>query len=216
MTDVALCVITNRGFKYLPRMMRSLQAQVGYPWSHRVVVDDAGGLRPYDFEGFDYIGHDTPLGGAAAINAAWHHLEHLPHSPDYVFHVEEDWTFPARVDVDEMVAILEADHWLAQVALRRQPAAGEGPGGYIGDDPGGFTQAHLGESPYLVHRKGFWLNPCLYPLRVTYGGWPDHGHEHHFTRRLIDEGYHFGILGTHDDAPRVEHIGYDRAGQWQW
>lgn len=194
--NVALVVITNRGDKYLPRMLESLEQNVPYEWSDVVTVDDSV----------------SKLGGAASVQRAWYMVEHLHPSPDYVFHVEEDWLFNEPVDIDGMISILEADPWLAQVVLRRDPARGEGPQGYIGNNPTAYTQ----RAGYLEHRQGFWLNPCLYPTRVTYTGWPDGGHEHHFTEVLLAEGYHFGVLGTHDDPPRVTHIGNERAASWTW
>jgi hypothetical protein len=209
--SVALVVITNRGFLYLPRMLRTLPK---YPFSHRVVVDDGGGLQPYDFDGFDFLGRDQSAGGAASIRTAWAYLNALDDPPEYVFHVEEDFSFLCEPDLDAMASILDHDPTLANIVLKRQPVGTEGPAGYVGDNPSAYVLAP--EGTHLVHRQGFWLNPCLYPVSVTKLGWPSHGHEHDFTAKALAAGYRFAVLGTHEDAPHVQHIGEERARAWTW
>lgn len=214
--NVALLYVTSGRTKYLERCVESLQACVPYDWCNVVLSDDSA--TPADLDaavritGADVVNsHARKVGGAGNIDSAWRCINHLG-EVDYVFHVEEDWLFLQPVDIDEMIGVLEDDPWLANLVLRRQPWGGEGPGGYIGDDPAGFTD----QGGWLRHTKGFWLNPCLYPIRVTFGGWPKGGHEHHFSARVLSEGYHFGVLGGHDDAPRVWHIGDERAASWTW
>lgn len=214
--NVALLYVCDGRTKYLERCVDSLQACVKYDWCNVVVSCDEPDPATLDLSvrltGADVV-VSTPRrgGGAANIDRAWHAINHLG-DVDYIFHVEEDWQFLASVDVDELVGILEDDPWCANIVLRRQPWGGEGPGGYIGDDPSSFVDA----GGWLRHHKGFWLNPCAYPLRVTFGGWPTNGHEHHFSERMRAEGYHFGVYGSHDDAPRVWHIGDERHPSWTW
>ena len=115
-----------------------------------------------------------------------------------------------------MREILDGDPNLANVVLRRQPVGAEGPGGYVGDDPQAHTLHYYRANPYMVHTRGFWLNPCLYRTEVVADGWPPHGHEHDFTQQLRKDGYRFAVYGSHADAPLVTHIGDRRADAWTW
>lgn len=214
--NVALLYVCDGRTKYLQRCVESLQACCDWPWAHVVVSCDEPDPATLD-KSVRLTGADVVVstkerrGGAANIARAWRAIQHLG-DVDFVFHVEEDFTFLAPVPVQGMLEAFVDDPWLAQMTLRRQPWGGEGPGGYIGDNPDLYDD-HGG---YLRHREGFWLNPTLYPVRVTFGGWPTNGHEHHFTKRLLDEGYSFGVWGERDDPPRVWHIGNERHPSWTW
>lgn len=170
--------------------------------------------------------HAQRRGGAAAIQTAWGMLPDT--GCDYAFHLEEDWTFPGPVPVAEMVDILKIHRQLANVVLRRQPWGNEGPGGYIGDDVEAFDlysgalfalgRGQIAKSePFEHHRKGFWLNPCLYRVSLTEKyPWPDRGHESDYSLPLVADGYSFAVYGTRYDDPRAIHVGNQRHPSWTW
>ena len=214
--NVALLYMCDGRTRYLERCVESLRMCVDWDWRHIVVACDEPDPATLDksvrLTGADVVVSTKERGGGAAnIQRAWKAIQHLG-GIDYVFHVEEDFTFVQPVDIGAMLGALEDDPWLAQMTLRRQPWGGEGPGGYIGDNPGRY----IDNGDHLRHREGFWLNPTLYPTRITFGGWPDNGHESDFTKRLLDQGYVFGVWGTRDDAPRCWHIGDERHPSWTW
>lgn len=168
---------------------------------YAILLEEWLGFPPHQIQ------HETRRGGAAAIQSAWANVSPFA---EYVFHLEEDWTFPEQIPLPEMVRILDKNPDLTNVILRRQPWGDEGPGGYIGDDPAAFEA----RSDHLVHTKGFWLNPGLYRSTVCELGWPDGGHEHDFTATLC--GPQFAVYGSHDDPPRCHHIGDERSPSWTW
>ena len=222
MSGVALVVISD-GRGYLAESIPSLIANAKPEWfSSAVIVDDdpesaasvwaMGELVSWGIEAVSLQMHTTRNGGAAAIRTAWANLD----PADYVFHLEEDFTFNERIPLPEMVSVLKSDPHLANIVLRRGPHGFEGPGGYVGDDPQAHVQHVREGAPYMVHDKGFWLNPCLYPASIAARGWPPHGHEHDFSAKLKADGYRFAVYGTHDDPPRVTHIGDRRAAAWTW
>ena len=215
--NVALLYVCDGRTKYLERCVESLHACCDWDWCNVVVSCDEPDPVVLDksvrLTGADVVVSTKERGGGAAnIQRAWKAIQHLG-GVDYVFHVEEDFTFLSPVPLHGMLSALRCTPWLAQVTLRRQPWGGEGPGGYIGDNADAYTDTGTG---YLTHREGFWLNPTLYPLSVTWGGWPDHGHEHDFTKRLLAQGYEFGVWGSHDSPPMVWHIGDERHPSWTW
>lgn len=226
MSGVALVVISD-GRGYLAESIPSLIANAKPEWfSSAVVIDDSGDLTsPHSHTAAQALGewmgypkltlkrNGGRFGGAASIQITW---DSLWSGTDYVFHLEEDFTFRGRIPLPEMVSVLKEDPNLANMVLRRGPHGAEGPGGYIGDDPQAHVQ-HLRDGiRYMVHDKGFWLNPCVYPASIAARGWPEHGHEHDFSAKLRADGYRFAVYGTHDDPPRVTHIGDRRAAAWTW
>lgn len=225
--NVALVVITDGRGEYLEQTVASFRERCDYPFATTVLVDDSADDE-YDAHARSLVQptvtvfHDRRCGGASAVQSAWRALQRESarlDGLDYVFHLEDDWTFPGPVPVQGMIDVLEADPWLANIVLRRQPAPMEPSGGYIGANPALFDQrASTGEHVelYLEHKQGFWLNPCVYPYRVTFTEWPDNGHEHHYSARLLSMGYRFAVYGTHADPPRCWHIGVQRSNAWTW
>jgi hypothetical protein len=220
MTVDLLIISDGRG--YLRESIPSLMANADPEWFSKALVIEDGPATCFAIEAETMLsdwGVPTMAvnlggrnGGAAAIQAGWHMTQYSHPEPDYVFHLEEDFTFNTTIPMAQMVGMLDADPWLAQVHLRRQPWGTEGPQGYIGDNPAAYEQT----DGLLIHKEWFSLGPGLYPLRITFGGWPEGGHEHHFAERIFAEGYHCGIYGTAEDEPRVTHIGDRRAEQWTW
>lgn len=210
--NVVLLVVTDGRRDLLERTAVSFRENCDWPFTATVVADDSGDFAYTAWAGRVFDADTTVCGpragGAGNINRAWDHINHL-HEMDYVFHLEDDWTFCRPVDVEAMAEPLRRDPWLAQMVLRRQPWGGEGPNGYI-------DASYTDRDGYMEHDNGFWLNPCLYPAHLCYGGWPSGGHEHDMTRRLSRQGFHFGVWGRRDDPPAVWHIGTRRSEGWCW
>lgn len=234
---MTVCLVTiSDGRGYLAEAVRSLLANTPEgTFSEAIMVDDSAQHpdaegRHHTDEAFDLLDgiprrlkcHKERRGGAAAIQTAWQMLAET--DCDYAFHLEEDWIFPGPVPVAEMIDAIEniqGDEYangLANVVLRRQPWGSEGPRGYIGDRPSRFYDALTAiGAPLLIHQLGFWLNPCVYPVElVRKYPWPDHGHEHHYTAQLIEDGYEFAVYGTREDEPRALHVGTERHPSWTW
>lgn len=171
----------------------------------------------------------TRRGFGGAIDAAWRCLAR--HSTaDYVFHLEDDFTFNRPVDLDAIAEVLASTPDLAQMALRRQAwnDAERAAGGVIEQHPDAYTQMVYGD-PGRVSRMAYWLehtlffttNPCLYPRRGRGHGqftvldpWPTGPEsEGRYGIRLREAGYRFGFWGRREDAPWVHHIGETRVGR---
>lgn len=168
-----------------------------------------------DLSGFDQRitidDHDHQLGFAGAIQAAWQQVD-----CDYVFHVELDFLFNERVDLDEMIDLLDRHPELAQVALKRQPWNPNeiAAGGIIEQHPDDYTERSDAYATWTEHRRFFTTNPSVYPRRIVRVGWPQVPEsEGIFTHTLLrDPHLRFAFWGAKHDPPRVHHIGQVRAG----
>lgn len=163
---------------------------------------------------FDQVVHidDTAheLGFAGAIQAGWDRI-----TTDYVFHLEQDFTFNQPVPVDRMVEVLQAHPHLVQLALLRQPwnAVERAAGGVWQQHPDSYTHHGLGEYRWLEHCRHFTTNPCLYPRWVADRGWPQTGQsEGLFGLRLFgeDSSRRAAYWGAGEEW--VTHIGQERSG----
>lgn len=212
---IALLVITDGRWNYLLDCLESVEANLSWPFVDRILVDDSGpddhfppaaakDAKAFRYEGSTYriVKNAERQGLAGAIQAGW---DALPDC-DYVFHLEDDFVFPAPVDLESMVFHLRNDWKLAQVALMRQPWGPDeqAVGSVYGTDPKAYTEG----AGIVTHRKLFTFNPCLYPRLVTdYGA----GLERDVTDRLLAEGARFAYLGNLNDPPRCWHIGHQRS-----
>lgn len=125
-----------------------------------------------------------------------------------MWHAEEDFTYNAPVDVAAMMDVLDADHRLAHLVLKRQPWNGDeiAAGGIIEQWPQDVMDRETAGNPWVEHCKFFSLNPCLVPRRVFELGFPE-GSEPAMTELLLGKGFYFGYWGARSDPPRVTHIG---------
>jgi hypothetical protein len=206
---IGLLVISCGRPQYLAATLASAKAMLQGIDGPRVIVDDSADpafhevLRKTDF---DLVLHDHKRGLSGAVQSGWDAMD-----CDYVFHLEEDFTFPKAVNLTEIVGWLEAVPNLAQMALLRQPwsPVEHAAGGIIQTDP----DVYVPRGGYEEHAKLFTLNPCVYPRWVTEVGWPEGGGEREFTDRLLGKYPEstFGFLGSRNDSPRCIHIGYESA-----
>lgn len=199
---IGVAFISDRRDLYLPDCLRSFGQHLAGSFNHEkipaTIIDD----------------RDHRLGLAGAARAAWDWAR--THDFDYLLHVEEDFRLCGPLDLAELVQILETDKYLAQVVLKRQPWSPEerAAGGIIEQHPGDYTQRRDGDLWWVEHRRIFSLNPCLIPRRVFERGWPD-GNEKQATAELVADGFRFAFYGKRDDAPRVVHVGVERAAGWR-
>lgn len=208
---VALLIITDGRRAYLEQMAATLDPE---PFAITVVVDDSGDPEHRawledQFPNAFLLHHPERSGLVAAVNTGWNALSRLPAS--HVFHVEEDFTFPEQPPLTAMVGLLDGNPNLANVVLKRQPwnHAERMFGGIIEANPSLYRQ----RPGYVAHTAVFSLNPCMYRAEIMAVGMPPDA-EAGITRELVAGGYHFGLYGDKLDAPRCEHIGYERHPAW--
>lgn len=146
---------------------------------------------------------EPQVGFCAATAKAWKFAAESP--CEHVFWLEHDFEFVRDVDLRDLVAVLDADPMLAQMALCRDAAneAERAAGGLVESRPGEFEP----RGTYLEHRCWWTTNPSL--IRRDFmveNEWPEGAEcEGRFGIELRERGYRFGLWG--DGSVGVEHVG---------
>lgn len=239
-SGVAVSVFTDGRGDYLDETIASFDEMVKLPvgakhW--RTIFDDSGNPDYYrrlvDKHGKSWaiISWPTKQGFGGTISRAWRFLSHnLDHGPEFVFHLEDDFTFDRDVEVAAMIHLLETRPYLAQVALRRQAwsPTERHAGGVVELHPDAYIEGGIdtwndpawpGERPergvhWLEHRLFFTTNPSVYRRSLCARGWPDGPQsEGQFSADLFsDPDTRCAYWGRRSDPPWVEHIGRQRVG----
>ena len=212
---IALLVMTDGRKQYIHKTLASAFSELDGPIVHRVMFDDSADEANHqwlrdNFPNFDLYYKPTRQGFGGAINSAWHILRNYDF--DYVFHLEDDFTFNRPVILKDMAKKLEENPNVFQMALRRQPWNNEerAAGGVIQRWPDQFHQ----QDGFISHRLFFTTNPSLYRKSLIdsrdYATVKDA--EGHFTLSITAESpeYCFGFWGDKSDQPWVTHIGAER------
>lgn len=207
----ALVIITDGRWDYLGQCLASAHEHLDLDWfDHRYLIDDSGEPMAAGAPLFETVAHGTRKGLGASVRTAWA----VSTDADWVFHLEEDFTFTRDVPLDRMRKVLERNPYLAQMVLKRQPwspAEIEAGDMFIGGD---YTQAtNVGGAHWVEHTRGFSFNPCLIPrwCRPPGAG----GTETEVTEQLgTNPNIRFAFWGRTDDDPACTHIGVSRSPQW--
>lgn len=218
---IAAFVVTDGRTNVLKRTIASFLENVG-PVDELYLYDDSGveGVRKLILgrhPEFELIRHPSGerQGFGGAIRTVWQHLR--DHSEaDYIFHLEDDFTFNHPVDLLDLKTILDYRPHLAQVAFLRQAwnEQEKEAGGLIELHPDWYIPHHDRWRDWLEQDQFFTTNPSLYRRSlIEQWDWPDGDHsEGVFSQQLRNDGYSFAYWGKPDDKPVVHHIGEHRQG----
>lgn len=219
--SIALLVITDGRRDCIQQTISSAYQMLEGPITHHLIYNDSGDpayefwLRHMYAKTFKIHNSSRRRGFGGAIQAAWRILGRLP--IQYVFHLEDDFTFRRPVLLDRMVQVLSDNPYLVQLALRRQPwnFLEAEAGGVVELHPDAYTEMSAGDSIWLEHRLFFTTNPSLYRVELCDKTWPAAGQsEGRFTHELLaDPEIQFGYWGSRDSGEWVHHIGSTRAGE---
>ena len=216
MPDIALVVITDGRRSYLSRAIGSMEENLRGPFAERFIVDDSGDpeygkwLEDDFSDDFVIVHHAERKGCSGAVRTGWQAASEC----GFIWHAEDDFVYTEPVDLEYMAAILGAEPYLAQLALKRPPHGPvEGAAGDLmavqpdrWEDHEGFCDTDL----------IFTFNPCLIPRDVIAVALADPSPrtEPNVTSSCLAKGYRFGYLGQTTDPPRVHHIGERRMEGW--
>lgn len=187
--------------------------------TYKVIHDDTGDETHRDtlramFPDFEVIGQPSRQGFGGAIRSAWAHLRGRPEQ--FVFHLEDDFTFNEPVPLGFMQRVLDRNPSLLQLALRRQAwnPSEIAAGGVIECNPDAYIECSDGLSDWLEHRLFWTTNPSMYRIAMVRKQWPTgERSEGVFTHQLLESpSVRFGYWGRRTDPPKVHHIGEHRTG----
>ncbi|TDD97624.1 hypothetical protein [Actinomadura rubrisoli] len=230
-SPIPLLVLTNGRPDCITKTLRSAAEHLRGA-APMVILDDSGDdvygrWLEDEFIGGPLDGHVLHLnnqerGYWRAMQAVWRYARYVFDymGVDKAFFLEDDFTFNGDVHVDDLAGVLDAHPHLIQMALLRQPWFGNEVrlGGLIEAlEAGGqeFTETTDGTHSWVEHRACFTGNPSLIPRRTFERDWPEgNWSESRFGRALFaaEPDAHGAYWGRRTDAPRVEHIGHERAG----
>lgn len=215
-----LLVMTDGRWECLEKTIASFDRMVTGNLDYKIIHDDSQsevyrGRLKSAFPDFQILSPQKKCGFGGSIQSAWSHLRTL--DSEYVFHLEDDFTFNEEIDLSALQHVLVHHHNLVQVALRRQAWNSEevAAGGIIERNPQAYTDCSDGLFDWLEHREFFTTNPSVYRRELCYRGWPSGSHsEGMFTHELLtDPDLRFAFWGNRDSAPLVHHIGDFRTGE---
>lgn len=219
---IALLVMTDGRdtiYETIPSAEAFLDGTISEKWIH----DDSGDPDNTDklrriFPDWTVVSTRGRSGFGGAIRSAWKTLR-SESSADFVFHLEDDFTFRRIVPLDTAARLLLRHPELVQVALRRQPWNVEEleAGGIVELHPGDFTDEHDAELDvdFLTHRRFFTTNPGLYRRSLFLArDWPEGPEsEGRFSIELFsDELSRSAYFGARDSGEWCHHIGNYRNG----
>jgi glycosyltransferase involved in cell wall biosynthesis len=223
---VTLLVITDGRASCLEQTLNSFDEQIegGELITDRIIVDDScdanyGRWIDRTFAFRRHLSFMTKVGFAGAIDAGWREIcSRNPEPQQFVFHLEDDFVFERRLNLPDMIEVLNQNNYLVQMALRRQPwnEAERHAGGVVEQWPHAYTDTFDDKGRHwLEHRLYFTTNPCLYSVRTAFYRWPQQpGSEGIFAGQILNiySGARSGLWGRRADGPWVRHIGHERVG----
>lgn len=217
-----LVLYTDGRDELLARTIASANENLHGPITRRTIVDDTGQLAhaatlSTEYPEWTIEAHSERLGFGGTIARTWRYLAASAVREQFVFHLEDDFTFNRPVDLVAMWRVLNEYPTLAQLALRRQPVneAEIAAGGVVEMWPDQYIDKYNGYlgSHWLEHRLFFTTNASLYRRSLCGLEWPEiERSEEAFTRRCLEHGYTFGYWDHRDSGEAIHHIGTHRAG----
>ncbi len=212
---ICILIINDGRNDYLDQTLKSLKDKVVFPIDaeiYKVLYDDMPEGRDAYFLSrieLEYnidkmILSDKRVGINQAVQNAWMHIPKC----DYIWHQENDFTYNAQIDVSKMIAPLEMNRMIGQVALLRQPWYDdevESDGMYkVGYRT--YRQGNIAGIDLVFQDLFFTHNPCIYRYS-SIEQIPNYS-EIEFAAHLKKRGCRtFAYLGTLTDEPLCHHIG---------
>jgi hypothetical protein len=203
---------------YLRRSIASLEAHVTGPIVQKVIYSDWGPDFREELEaiaaehGFYVVGPTTHVGYVESRRMLWAYLEKRARG-DYIFSVEDDFTYDRGVDLIPMIQTLRDNPHLRQVALLRAAAFPREfeAGGVIASLKTPVTLRNHRPHPFLEHRDHWTDNPALYRRSIVKTPWPAGTNtERRFGEAVLrDPKATFAYWGSGETW--ITHIGETRA-----
>ena len=204
--------------EYLRRSLASLVENVTGPIVQSVIYDCWGDpdiraqIREMAPDGWYVVGPDERPDFTGSMQAMWRYIAKRAKG-EFVFQVEDDFTYARPVDLEPMIAVLRREPHLAQMALLRDACyQDERDAEAIGNILGWPRPAFTFRDGWFEHRQFFTLNPSLFRRSLTERPWPGgHHSETLFGKALYrDPRIRSGFWGAGEEW--ITHIGEIRAG----
>lgn len=218
---ITLCVHTNGRREYLEQTLASAAEKLKGQISKRVLYMDSSDADFWNYcrerwapEGWRVVGPPAQVGYTRSHALMWEYLTRRC-SSEWVFLLEEDFTFDVEIDLDPMIDVLRENPHLRQMALLRHACypREHAAGGIIQEDPEAYTRAEDGRgNRWLEHRKFWTSNPCLFHRSLCATPWPNAAHSETVYTQVLnrDPASRMAFWGHGEEL--ITHIGENRTG----
>jgi hypothetical protein len=145
------------------------------------------------------------LGVNATVKKVW---SLIPSDVDYVWHQENDFTFLEKINISDLMTVLESPV-IVQCAIVRQPWFNDEKesGSLMNTRPERWRSGNSSGIDIVMHKDHFTFNPSLYKRKWVQDITPFG--EYDLRNHLINTNgaLWFSYLGTKEDKHRCFHIG---------
>jgi hypothetical protein len=149
--------------------------------------------------------NDTNLGVNQTVRKIW---SEIPKDIDYVWHQENDFIFLEKVNIQELMKVLESPI-IVQCALVRQAWFEDEKqcGTLMNTRPERWKDANVSGTDIVVHRDHFTFNPSLYKSKwlVYIEPFGEYALKDYYLSK--NPGLYFSYYGKREDSNRILHIG---------
>jgi hypothetical protein len=232
--NICILFFTTSRYEYLIPTMESFNDNVDFGDNniYKILIDDYPLRRNEDMLNLlvkkynidKLILNDENMGYSAAWKKMW---EAIPKNTDYIWHQEDDFTFNKKIDINNLMSLLENKKiQLFQIFLKRNIVFETND--YIekiennkcGED------VNINGQNLVLSNHYFNSNPCLYPYWITQENYSGNPQEtpiiNHLKQKYI-HGYS-AMLGARNDTNIINHIGMYTQGKkvlvgepgWHW
>jgi hypothetical protein len=213
---ICIIILTDGRNDYLAKTLESLESNVVFPEDaevYKIMVDDWPADRDLKTlkklakkYGIDkLVLNEENTGIDKTVQKAW---SLVPDNTDYIWHQENDFEYLQKVDVSQMISVLN-NPTIVQVALVRQPwfEDEKDAGSLLKTRPVRFRQASVSNIDVVIHRDHFTHNPSIYKAKwiEQLEGYTEYKFKDHL---LAKNGVlYFSYLGKLEDSHTILHIG---------
>lgn len=213
---ICIIILTDGRNDYLARTLESLESRVVFPEGaevYKIMVDDWPAdrglktlkklVKKYNID--KLVLNEENLGIDKTVQKAW---SLVPQDTDYIWHQENDFEYLQKIDVSQMISVLN-NPTIVQVALVRQPwfEDEKSSGSLMKTRPHRFKQASVSNVDIVIHRDHFTHNPSIYKTKwiEQMEGYSEYKFKDHL---LAKNGVlYFSYLGKLEDGHTILHIG---------
>jgi hypothetical protein len=210
-------IIINDGRNdYLAKTLKSFEENVMFPNDaeiYKILLDDwplerdektiKKLCRKYKVD--EVVFNEENLGVNATVKKAW---SLIPEDADYVWHQENDFVFLERINIHDLMTVLESPI-IVQCAIVRQPWFDDekAAGSLMNTRPERWRPGNVSGIDVVLHKDHFTFNPSLYKRKWVQDFTPfgEYDIRNHYLNN--NSALWFSYLGKREDYHRCFHIG---------
>lgn len=210
-------IIINDGRNdYLAEALKSFKENILFPEGsevYKIMIDDWPLDRDTEtlkklakkYKIDKVVLNEENLGVNSTVKKVW---SLIPSDVDYIWHQENDFTFLKKVNIADLMIVLESPI-IVQCAIVRQPWFDDEKlsGSLMNTRPERWRDGNVSGIEVVLHKDHFTFNPSLYKRKWVQDIFPfgEYDIRNHYINK--NGALWFAYLGKKDDQHRCLHIG---------